>query len=69
MKPLLVLLLLALSACNAIPMSYAEWQAEQARKRACEAAGIEYKSPRQIREEAIETRKAVGDVNFTGTKH
>lgn len=69
MKALLVLLTFALSACHAVPMDYAEWQAEQAKKLACEKAGIQYKSPRQIREEAMETRKEVGDVNFNGARH
>ncbi len=68
-KLVVVLTCLLLSGCNAVPMNFDEWKAEQARRKACEEAGVAYKSPQQIRAEAIATRKAVGDVIFEGTKH
>ncbi len=67
MKTLLILLALSLTGCQAIPMNHAQWEAEQAKRRACEKAGVEYKGPNQIKAEAIETRKAVGGVTFEGT--
>ncbi len=68
LKLLVVLPFLLLSACNAIPMNFEEWKAEQAKRKAYKEAGVAYKSPQQIRAEAIATRKAVGDVIFDGTK-
>jgi len=64
MKLLLVLLLLALAACNSVPMTYAEWKAELARRQAMAKAGVEHKSLQWIREEALRMREAADTVQF-----
>ena len=61
---LVLLLLLLLSACNAVPMTHGQWLAEQKKRQEYEKAGVEYKSRSQIKAEAVETRKAVDDVKF-----
>ena len=45
-------------------MTYEEWKQEQAKMKEMKKAGIEYKSPAQIRAEAEEVRKAADEAAF-----
>jgi len=53
-----------LAGCNAVPMTYSEWQAEQRRREIEEKAGIKFKSKGDILKEAAEARKAAGETTF-----
>lgn len=58
------LLLPLLAGCNAIPMTHEQWKEEQAKKLEMEKAGVQYKSPSQIRAEAEEMKKAADEASF-----
>jgi hypothetical protein len=53
-----------MGGCITDQMSYSQWQAEQKKRSEMEKAGIEYKSPAQIKKEVEEMRKAVQNVRF-----
>lgn len=64
----LISIILFLTSCETTAMTHAQWKAEQAKKEAAEKAGVEYKSPSQIKKEVEETRKVVKDVRFEGER-
>lgn len=62
-----VLLACLLSAgCETVPMSYSEWKDAQDQRARFAQAGIPYKSPSQLRDEAAEMRHAAQEAAFTG---
>ena len=63
---IVLLACLLLGGCMTVPMNYAEWkQAQDERARFAEA-GIPYKSPSELREEAAEMRRTGQETNFPG---
>jgi hypothetical protein len=62
--PALLLASGVLAGCNAVPTSYEKWKADQAQRAQFAAAGIPYKSPSQLREEAGEMRQLAQDTTF-----
>lgn len=67
-KLLPALLCLFFTSCETTAMTHAQWKTEQANKAASEKAGVEYKTPSQIKKEAEETRQAVRDTKFDKEK-
>ena len=63
MKPLLLLLILALSGCVTNPMSYNEWREKiyLETKAAQMGVSFKYKSHSQLRKEAEEMRQIVAE--------
>jgi hypothetical protein len=71
MRPVKLLplwLCLLFASCETTAMTHAQWKREQANKAASEQAGVEYKSPTQIKKEAEATREAVRDTRFEKEK-
>jgi hypothetical protein len=55
---------LVLAGCNAVPMTYQEWQQEQEDRQKAARAGIEFKSRRQILAEAADMKKVLAETSF-----
>jgi hypothetical protein len=49
-------------------MSYAEWQQEQKKRAGFASAGVPYKSPSELREEAADMRQAARESAFSGDR-
>ncbi len=58
------LLASCLGGCQATPMTYAQWKKEQDDKLAFKKAGLEYKSPAQLKAEATEMKKTGEETSF-----
>ncbi|MBL9215165.1 MAG: hypothetical protein JNG83_06790 [Opitutaceae bacterium] len=54
-----------LAGCVSDPMTYEQWKKEQEKKRQATEAGVEYKSPAQIRAEAKSMKEETGDTTFS----
>jgi hypothetical protein len=52
------------SGCNAVPMSYSDWQKEQADRIAAERAGVPFKSRRDILAEAADMKRVLAETSF-----
>ena len=61
---LLGLLGFSLAGCNSIPMTYAQWKKETEDRLAFERAGLQYKSPAELRAEAAEMKRIVDSTTF-----
>jgi hypothetical protein len=59
-----VLLIPLFAGCQAVPMSYAQWQKETSDRLAFKRAGLEYKSPEQLRAEAADMRDLADSIKF-----
>ncbi len=62
---LFVLLCPFIAGCASVPMTYAEWKKEMDDRQAFERAGLEYKSPAQLRAEAADMRQLADSTAFT----
>ena len=62
---LFILLSPFIAGCSSVPMTYAEWKKEMDDRQAFARAGLEYKSPAQLREEAAEMRQLADSTPFT----
>ncbi len=49
-------------------MSYSEWKQEQKKRAEFAEAGIPYKTPSELREEAADMRRAAQGTSFTGNR-
>ena len=58
---------LLLAGCETVPMTYAEWKKAQDERARFAQAGISYKSPSQLREEAADMRHVAQETTFTGS--
>jgi hypothetical protein len=61
------LLTCLLAGCSSVPMTYAQWQKEQADRARFERAGEVYKSPSELRTEAAEMRRIAQETSFAAT--
>jgi hypothetical protein len=57
-------IMLPLGGCNAVPMTYQEWQKEQQDRIAAERAGIPFKSRREILAEAADMKRVLAETSF-----
>ena len=64
---IVLLACLLLAGCATVPMTYAEWKKAQDERARFAQAGIPYKSPTQLRDEAAGMRHAAQEVTFTGS--
>jgi hypothetical protein len=63
-----ILACLLTGGCETVPMSYSEWQQEQKKRANFADAGVPYKSPRALRDEAADMRRAAQETSFTGNR-
>lgn len=52
------------AGCDTVPMSYSQWKKSQDERVKFAQAGIPYKSPSQLREEAAEMRRVGQETTF-----
>jgi PBP1b-binding outer membrane lipoprotein LpoB len=57
---------LLLGGCMTVPMNYAEWKKAQDERARFAQAGIPYKSPSELRDEAAEMRRTGQETAFPG---
>ncbi len=50
----------------AVPMSYSDWKNEQDKRARYAQAGVTYKSPEELRDEAAEMRSTAQETSFAG---
>jgi PBP1b-binding outer membrane lipoprotein LpoB len=63
---IVLLACLLLGGCMTVPMSYAEWKKAQHERARFAQAGVPYKSPSELRDEAAEMRRTGHETTFPG---